>query len=121
MRNAMNEVLRDHYVTDCERALKRWNKTLAEVGLSDRMSLPDRKFHRHIGLYSSLHFTPTGTLVDAETFEARKSEWLPTEADRAYVKSLMKGVLEPGKYAGWIAPPAKGINGQAIDFEYVKL
>jgi benzoyl-CoA 2,3-dioxygenase component B len=30
-------------------------------------------------------------------------------------------VYEPGKIAGWIAPPAKGVNGQPSDFEYVIL
>jgi benzoyl-CoA 2,3-dioxygenase component B len=33
----------------------------------------------------------------------------------------MQQVTEPGKFAGWIAPPARGINGQSVDFEYVKL
>jgi benzoyl-CoA 2,3-dioxygenase component B len=33
----------------------------------------------------------------------------------------MVAVKEPGQFAGWIAPPAKGLNGQPIDFEYVKL
>ena len=26
----------------------------------------------------------------------------------------------PGKFAGWIAPPAKGIYGQPLDFDYVR-
>jgi benzoyl-CoA 2,3-dioxygenase component B len=29
-------------------------------------------------------------------------------------------VVQPGKFAHWIAPPARGINGQAADFEYVR-
>jgi benzoyl-CoA 2,3-dioxygenase component B len=29
-------------------------------------------------------------------------------------------VTEPGKFANWIAPPARGINAQPIDFEYVR-
>ena len=40
--------------------------------------------------------------------------------DRAFVASLMGRVAEPGKYANWIAPPARGINNQAVDFEYVR-
>jgi len=32
LRNAMNEVLRDEYVKDCQRAVDRWNKTLARAG-----------------------------------------------------------------------------------------
>jgi benzoyl-CoA 2,3-dioxygenase component B len=33
----------------------------------------------------------------------------------------MQSVVEPGKFAGWIAPPPRGINGKPLDFEYVKL
>jgi benzoyl-CoA 2,3-dioxygenase component B len=32
----------------------------------------------------------------------------------------MQGVHEPGKIAGWVAPPTKGINGKPFEFEYVK-
>jgi benzoyl-CoA 2,3-epoxidase subunit B len=45
---------------------------------------------------------------------------LPTGEDRAFVASLMGRVAEPGKFAGWIAPPALGINRQPADFEYVR-
>jgi benzoyl-CoA 2,3-dioxygenase component B len=30
-------------------------------------------------------------------------------------------VTEPGKFASWIAPPPRGINGRPIEFEYVRL
>jgi benzoyl-CoA 2,3-epoxidase subunit B len=30
-------------------------------------------------------------------------------------------VIEPGQFAGWIAPPPRGINGQPLDFQYVRL
>jgi benzoyl-CoA 2,3-dioxygenase component B len=33
----------------------------------------------------------------------------------------MKPQLEPGKMAGWIAPPSRGINTQPVDYEYVRL
>jgi benzoyl-CoA 2,3-dioxygenase component B len=32
----------------------------------------------------------------------------------------MGRVTEQGKFANWIAPPAIGINKQAVDFEYVR-
>ncbi|MFQ5750260.1 MAG: benzoyl-CoA 2,3-epoxidase subunit BoxB, partial [Planctomycetota bacterium] len=51
----------------------------------------------------------------------RAGEWLPTGEDRAFVKGLMQPVREPGRIAGWIAPPSKGINGNPFDFEYVRL
>ena len=42
-------------------------------------------------------------------------------ADRAFVHSLMQPVTEPGKMAAWIAPPDRGINNLAVDYEYVRL
>jgi benzoyl-CoA 2,3-epoxidase subunit B len=36
------------------------------------------------------------------------------------VASLMGRVVEVGKYANWIAPPAIGVNRQAPDFEYIR-
>jgi benzoyl-CoA 2,3-dioxygenase component B len=29
-------------------------------------------------------------------------------------------VVEPGRFANWIAPPAAGINKQPVDFQYVR-
>ena len=40
--------------------------------------------------------------------------------DRAYVASLMGRVTEPGRFANWIAPPARGIDNQPVEFEYVR-
>jgi benzoyl-CoA 2,3-dioxygenase component B len=37
------------------------------------------------------------------------------------VKSLMQRVTAPGKMAGWVAPPDRGINNLAVDYEYVRL
>src|SRR6266478_5232407 len=52
LRNALNEVLRGEYVKDCEKGLARWNKILAEEGLTDRINLPSPRFHRHVGEYA---------------------------------------------------------------------
>ena len=32
-----------------------------------------------------------------------------------------KKVVAPGKMAAWIAPPERGINNMAVDYEYVHL
>jgi len=29
-------------------------------------------------------------------------------------------VVEPGKFANWIAPPAMGINRMPVEFDYVR-
>ena len=121
MRNALNEVLRGEYVRDCEKGLARWNKSLNDEGIIARLYLPHARFHRHVGEYAGHHFDVDGNLVTAEEFERRKAEWLPTIEDREYVRSLMHPVIEPGKIANWIAPPAAGIKGKPFEFEYVRL
>jgi benzoyl-CoA 2,3-dioxygenase component B len=121
LRNAMNEVLRDEYVKDCQRGVDRWNKTLQKAGLGEMaLRLPHRRFHRSVGPCAGLFFDPDGRLISEGQFRAHEAEWLPTREDRAFVKSLMHPVAEPGKMASWLAPPAKGINGMPADFEYVK-
>jgi len=120
MRNAMNEVLRDAYVKDNERGVARWNKVIQENGVDFELKLPSRRFNRTMGIYRGFHFDPEGHPISAEEFERRRSEWLPSEADKQYVRGLMVPVLERGKMANWIAAPARGINGQPIDFEYVR-
>jgi benzoyl-CoA 2,3-dioxygenase component B len=119
LRSAMNEVLRDAYVEDCEKALERWNRRLAGTGAA--LVLPSRRFHRGQGMFAGRFFDPSGGEIPREDFERRRREWLPSEADREYVRSLMAHpVAEPGHFARWIAPPARGINGQPADFQYVR-
>ena len=97
LRNALNEVLRGEYVKDCEKGLARWNKVLTDEGASERLYLPNPRFHRHVGEYAGYTFDLQGNLISREEFEHRKSEWLPTMGDREYVRSLMHPVYEPGK------------------------
>ena len=117
----INERLRDDYIEDCEKGIARWNRTIRENGINFALSLPHRAFQRAIGQYREAHFTPAGTPVSEAEWTAGKDQWLPSEAERAYVISLMQRVIEPGKFAGWIAPPRRGINGQPLDFDYVRL
>src|SRR5215470_5422219 len=119
MRNAMNEVVRESYVRDCEKGLARWNKLLEDADYPHRMMLPSPKFRRTVGSWANIPTDTTGKPISGKEFAARQTEWLPTENDRAYVRSLMKGVFERGQMAGWIAPPERGINTKPTDFEYV--
>lgn len=121
LRSAMNEVLRDEYVEDCQRGVDKWNRAIAEAGVAFVLKLPSRRFNRSVGLYGGMRFDTNGNLVSEEQWKAMVGEWLPTEADRAYVRSLMTvPVYEPGKMAHWIAPPKQGIKGRPLSFEYVR-
>ena len=116
---AINERLRDDYIADTQRGLDRWNKVIAQQGIESPLRLPHRGFHRQIGAFSDVHISPQGDMVTAEEWQRQLSSWLPTEEDHAFVVSLMQPVTEPGAMASWIAPPARGINSQPLDFPYV--
>ena len=64
--------------------------------------------------------SPEGRVVSDAEWNAKHDEWLPSATDRAFVASLMGRVVEPGKFANWIAPPVMGINRQPVNFEYVR-
>jgi len=118
---SLNERLRDDYIADCQRGLDRWNGIIRKAGLDVELRLPHRGFHRAIGMFSEVRVSPAGRIVGQAEWDARKDAWLPTEADAAYVATLMKPVVEPGRFANWIAAPARGINSQPVDFQYVRL
>jgi benzoyl-CoA 2,3-epoxidase subunit B len=119
--SAINMRLRDDYITDAAGGLKRWNAAIAKMGVPFELKLPHPGFHRHIGVFSSVRMTPDGDLLSVEEFARRKDEWLPSKADGDYIASLMVPCSEPGRYAGWIAPPRVGIDNKPGDFEYVQL
>jgi benzoyl-CoA 2,3-dioxygenase component B len=121
MLNALNEVMRESYLKDCEIGLKRWNRQIERAGHEFRLTLPSSRFRRSIGPWAGLPVDPQGNLISKEDFAARIGGWIPNEADKAFVHSLMQKVVQPGKMAAWIAPPDRGINNLPVEYEYVKL
>ncbi len=120
MLNALNEVLRDDYIKDSIGGVGRWNKVIDKAGIAFKLQVPHKAFNRQIGALKGLYLSPEGQVVGEAEWNARQAEWLPTSEDRAYVASLMGRVVEPGKFANWIAPPAMGINRQPVDFDYIR-
>ncbi|HQY64703.1 MAG TPA: benzoyl-CoA 2,3-epoxidase subunit BoxB [Polyangiaceae bacterium] len=116
----LNERLRDDYIVDCQAGVDRWNKVLARAGIARALTLPHKAFHRKIGVFSKAFVSPTGEVLSEAAWRAREAEWLPTKEDEAHVQSLMGRVIEPGKYASYIAPPLRGVNNMAPDFAYVR-
>jgi benzoyl-CoA 2,3-epoxidase subunit B len=120
MLNALNEVLRDDYIKDSVAGVERWNKVIDKAGIPFRLTVPHKAFHRNIGALSGAKVSPAGRVLGDAEWDAKKNDWLPSGEDRAFVASLMGRVVEPGKFANWIAPPVMGINRQPVDFEYVR-
>jgi benzoyl-CoA 2,3-dioxygenase component B len=121
MRNAMNEVTRTAYIRDCEIGVKRWNRLISKAGYAQVLTLPSEHFRRGIGAWANQPTDPAGKIISLEDAQAKLPGWLPSQSDRAYVRSLMQRVIEPGKMAAWIAPPDRGINNLPIEYEYVHL
>ena len=116
---ALNTDLRDQYVTDCESGVKRWNRILEEAGLSApagaaapgvqpvrRRLRRDQRLTRRRG-------------AERRGMGGEQGRLAPDRDDKAFVKSLMRPVYEPGKIAAWLEPPRNGINGKPFDYEYV--
>jgi benzoyl-CoA 2,3-dioxygenase component B len=118
--NALNEKLRDDYIRDATAGIDRWNKIIEKHGIGFRLKAPHKAFHRRIGPLAAADIDPEGNVVSAAEWAASVERWLPSAADRAFVASLMGRVATPGRYANWIAPPARGINNQPADFAYVR-
>ncbi|HZD26091.1 MAG TPA: benzoyl-CoA 2,3-epoxidase subunit BoxB, partial [Alphaproteobacteria bacterium] len=122
---ALNERLRDDYIADCARGVRRWNQVIKKHGIDFELTLPHRAFNRQIGAFaegtfSGLRVSPDGRLITEAEWDRKHRDWLPTPDDEAFIATLMHAVTEPGKFANWIAPPARGIDGQPLDFEYVR-
>lgn len=120
MLNALNEVLRDDFIKDSVGGVSRWNKVIEKAGLPFRLQVPHKAFNRRIGSLSGVRVSPEGQVVSEAQWRENEDKWLPSAEDREFVASLMGRVVEPGKFANWIAPPVIGINRQPIDFEYVR-
>jgi benzoyl-CoA 2,3-dioxygenase component B len=117
----LNADLRREYIDDCRGGVNRWNKILAKAGLPQRLRLPHAAFNRHVGAFAGIEADPDGQLLSPQEWQRRIGEWLPTDVDKTYVRSLMQPVLQRGKIAAWIAPPRNGINGKPFDYDYVHL
>jgi benzoyl-CoA 2,3-epoxidase subunit B len=117
---ALNARLRDDYIKEIEAGLARWNRVPEKLGVPFRFTLPHVGFQRRIGNFAGHHISPAGEVMTESAWNIRAHDWLPSAGDHAFIESLMGRVVEPGKFANWIAPPVRGIKGMPIDFEYVR-
>ena len=118
---ALNARLRDDFIDDCQGGVTRWNRVIAGAGFDFEIRLPHAAFNRQIGEFADIEVSPSGEILTSEGWEEMRNDWLPTDADRAHIESLMQPEMEPGEFAKWIAPPSRGIQNMPEDFLYVKL
>src|SRR6185437_14754559 len=69
-RLAVNLAVRTAYAEDCQGALDRWNKLIADLGVELR--LPSPRFHRAVGTYAGASFDPDGNPIDVAQFARRR-------------------------------------------------
>jgi benzoyl-CoA 2,3-dioxygenase component B len=119
--SAINARLLDDYIKDCQGGVNRWNKVLEKAGMAFNFQQPHKAFNRSIGEFSNIDVAVDGEVMDEQTWQSRKHEWLPTDADLKFLVELMQPVTAPGEYASWIASPKVGIDKQPGDFEYVRI
>jgi benzoyl-CoA 2,3-dioxygenase component B len=117
---SINERLRNEYIADSQRGIDRWNAIIRKHGIDFELTLPHQAFNRGIGTFAGQRFSIDGKPLSEAEWEQQKDQWIPSDEDFAYVASLMKPVKEIGKVANWVAKPARGINNESFEFEYVR-
>jgi benzoyl-CoA 2,3-dioxygenase component B len=117
---ALNGRLRDDFTREVQAGIDRWNRIPEKHGIPFRLTLPHVGFNRKIGTFAGHYVSPDGRVLSKEDWEPHTAEWLPSPDDHAFVNSLMGRIVEPGRFANWIAPPQRGINDLSVDFQYVR-
>ena len=117
MLNALNEVLRDDFIKDSIGGVERWNKVIEKAGIA----VPSARCRTRRSTARSARSPACASSPDGQRDLRGRVErechaaGCPTAEDRAFVASLMGRVVEPGKFASWIAPPAVGVNRQPVE------
>jgi benzoyl-CoA 2,3-dioxygenase component B len=119
--SALNMRLRDDYAVDAGGGVARWNKLIERAGVAFQLSLPHVAFNRGIGEFAGVHADTAGRIVSEGEWESVKGDTLPNRDDAQFITGLMRPETEPGRFAGWIAPPKAGIDNKPGEFEYVQI
>src|SRR5262249_24299280 len=118
---ALNHDLRTAYIGDCETGVTRWNRILDSHGITGhRLAVPHRGVNRKVGAFAGGHLPPGRRALDAAPWAAGRPAWRLALEDKAPGDTRMRRVYEPGRIAAWLAPPRSGINGQPLDYGYVR-
>src|SRR5947207_2376727 len=76
MLNALNEIMRESYLKDCEIGLKRWNRMIERAGHALRLTLPSPHFRRSIGAWAGAAVDTQGKKISNEEYEKHLHQWI---------------------------------------------
>ena len=97
------------------------DRLFSAYGVDFAFAAPHQAFNRRIGVFAGHDALPDGTFVDREAWEAQRANILPTSGDYGFLRSLMQPVMEPGKMAGWIAPPRRAWQAPRLRIRPLRL
>ena len=119
---AINMRLRDDYTRDAAGGIGRWNKIIESERGQIRAEAAARGLQPQDRRVRGQADRSRGQARQRRGMGRRTSRTgCPARPTATIIQSLMKPCFEPGKFAGWIAPPKVGIDNKPGDFEYVKL
>ena len=84
----MNDLARDHYLSECNKLIGQLNQLMPEG--QPRLYAPDLKFNRSIGEYVGKLYSVTGESLSPDTYKQHVAETLPTPEDELLLKDIIK-------------------------------
>jgi len=122
MLNALNEVMRESYLKDCEIGLKRCGTARSSARLAVAPEPAGRALpalHRAPGRDS--RWTLKENLMQRELYEKSLASWIPSESRQGVRALAMHSYRARAGWAAGSRRPERSINNLPLEHEYVKL
>ena len=87
---ALNERLRDDYITEIQGGVDRWNKIIEQADIPFRLVLPHKGFHRAIGNFAGKFISPEGRRTNEGSL-GKQSAHVAAQRRRSSVRTVVNG------------------------------
>lgn len=88
-KNKLNDLARDHYLTECAKLIDQLNQLVPEG--QSKLYAPHLHFNRSIGEHVGKTYSVTGELLSAEAYKKHLAEVLPTPEDERILSEIING------------------------------
>ncbi len=88
-KNKLNDLARDHYLTECAKLIDQLNQLVPEG--QPRLYAPHLYFNRSIGEHVGKTYSVTGELLSSEAYKKHLAEVLPTPEDERILSEIING------------------------------